>query len=344
MFRRAAHGSASAARRHGGAARCLRDGPRHICRRAGGRIDVARSARSPLRGHLRRSGRQSRSAPGSRCQAVPAPFTVWQWLTIRAGMPDRHGTRTQDQLVAQSGNWDVLGGVNFRKGCYTGQEIIARTQYLGRHQGAIVRVPRGCGRGARGRASSARASTTSRAVPSSMRPRRLKAAVDLLAVRADRGGGARRASHVDAPDGPLLVPASRSRTPFRPRRAARARGRSAMNARHVPRADRASTRTRRIGVVIAANRDEYHARPAAPAAWWDEGFSPGATSRRAARGSGSIARGRFALLTNVREPSRHDPSAPSRGTLVPRLARRGRSTLGGAAGARRAGAGTTAST
>jgi len=29
-------------------------------------------------------------------------------------------------------NWDVLGGVSFQKGCYTGQEIVARTQYLGR--------------------------------------------------------------------------------------------------------------------------------------------------------------------------------------------------------------------
>ena len=32
----------------------------------------------------------------------------------------------------QTVNWDVLGGVNFQKGCYTGQEIVARTQYLGR--------------------------------------------------------------------------------------------------------------------------------------------------------------------------------------------------------------------
>ena len=39
---------------------------------------------------------------------------------------------TQDAFVAQAANWDVLGGVDFRKGCYTGQEIIARTQYLGR--------------------------------------------------------------------------------------------------------------------------------------------------------------------------------------------------------------------
>ena len=63
--------------------------------------------------------------------ATPAGFPVWQWLTIRAGVPVLTGP-TQDQFVAQMANWDVLGGVNFQKGCYTGQEIIARMQYLGR--------------------------------------------------------------------------------------------------------------------------------------------------------------------------------------------------------------------
>ena len=63
--------------------------------------------------------------------AIPAPFSVWQWLTIRAGVPVVTAS-TQDQLIAQSANWDVLGGVNFRKGCYAGQEIIARMQYLGK--------------------------------------------------------------------------------------------------------------------------------------------------------------------------------------------------------------------
>jgi len=39
---------------------------------------------------------------------------------------------TTDQFVAQTANWDLIGGVNFQKGCYPGQEIVARTQYLGR--------------------------------------------------------------------------------------------------------------------------------------------------------------------------------------------------------------------
>lgn len=65
--------------------------------------------------------------------AVPAPFLVWEWLTIRAGIPVVTAA-VQDQIIAQSANWDVLGGVNFRKGCYAGQEIIARMQYLGRQK------------------------------------------------------------------------------------------------------------------------------------------------------------------------------------------------------------------
>ncbi|HEY1438675.1 MAG TPA: folate-binding protein [Casimicrobiaceae bacterium] len=63
--------------------------------------------------------------------ARPAGFPVWQWLTIRAGVPVITPATT-DRLVPQMANWDALSGVSFRKGCYTGQEIVARTQYLGR--------------------------------------------------------------------------------------------------------------------------------------------------------------------------------------------------------------------
>jgi folate-binding protein YgfZ len=63
--------------------------------------------------------------------ARPAGFPVWQWLTVRAGIPIVTPATT-DRLVPQMANWDALDGVSFRKGCYTGQEIVARTQYLGR--------------------------------------------------------------------------------------------------------------------------------------------------------------------------------------------------------------------
>ena len=63
--------------------------------------------------------------------ATLGDFAVWRWLTIRSGTP-LITAATQDAFVAQAANLDVLGGIDFQKGCYTGQEIIARTQYLGR--------------------------------------------------------------------------------------------------------------------------------------------------------------------------------------------------------------------
>ena len=70
-------------------------------------------------------------------------------------------------------------------------------------------------------------------------------------------------------------------------------------------------------LVVAANRDEYHARPAAPAAWWDEGWLAGRDLKAGGTWFGTTRGGRWAFVTNVREPSRHDPNAPSRGSLVP---------------------------
>jgi uncharacterized protein with NRDE domain len=73
----------------------------------------------------------------------------------------------------------------------------------------------------------------------------------------------------------------------------------------------------RYALVVAANRDEYHARPTAPAAWWREGVFAGRDLQAGGTWLGVTRRGRFALLTNVRDPARNDPSAPSRGELVP---------------------------
>ncbi|MGB8437091.1 MAG: folate-binding protein [Burkholderiales bacterium] len=56
---------------------------------------------------------------------------AWQWLDIVAGMPLVTGP-TQDQFVPQMTNLDLIGGINFHKGCYVGQEVIARAQYRGK--------------------------------------------------------------------------------------------------------------------------------------------------------------------------------------------------------------------
>jgi folate-binding protein YgfZ len=55
---------------------------------------------------------------------------LWDWLDIHAGEP-RITQATSEQFVPQMVNFDVLGGVNFKKGCYPGQEIVARSQYRG---------------------------------------------------------------------------------------------------------------------------------------------------------------------------------------------------------------------
>jgi len=55
----------------------------------------------------------------------------WNWLGIHAGEPTILPA-TQEQFVPQMINFELIGGVNFQKGCYPGQEIVARTQYLGK--------------------------------------------------------------------------------------------------------------------------------------------------------------------------------------------------------------------
>jgi folate-binding protein YgfZ len=55
---------------------------------------------------------------------------MWDWLDIHAGEP-RITQATTEQFVPQMVNFDVLGGVNFKKGCYPGQEVVARSQYRG---------------------------------------------------------------------------------------------------------------------------------------------------------------------------------------------------------------------
>jgi folate-binding protein YgfZ len=56
---------------------------------------------------------------------------AWRLAAIHAGEP-QVSAATQEQFVPQMVNLELLGGVNFKKGCYPGQEIVARTKYLGK--------------------------------------------------------------------------------------------------------------------------------------------------------------------------------------------------------------------
>jgi folate-binding protein YgfZ len=64
-------------------------------------------------------------------QLKPVGKLAWEWLEIQAGIPDIQ-PGAQEEFVPQMVNLDALNGISFKKGCYTGQEIVARTHYLGK--------------------------------------------------------------------------------------------------------------------------------------------------------------------------------------------------------------------
>jgi len=62
---------------------------------------------------------------------TPVDAATWQRLEVAAGQPQVYAA-TSEEFVAQMLNLDALGGIAFDKGCYTGQEVIARAHYRGR--------------------------------------------------------------------------------------------------------------------------------------------------------------------------------------------------------------------
>jgi folate-binding protein YgfZ len=55
---------------------------------------------------------------------------LWAWLEVSSGVP-RITAPTVEQFVPQMINFERVGGVDFQKGCYPGQEVVARSQYRG---------------------------------------------------------------------------------------------------------------------------------------------------------------------------------------------------------------------
>lgn len=72
-------------------------------------------------------------------RACPTTDGPWELQAVRAGVGDVQ-TETTDQFVPQMLNLDVLGGVSFNKGCYPGQEIVARAHFLGRLKRRMCRA------------------------------------------------------------------------------------------------------------------------------------------------------------------------------------------------------------
>jgi folate-binding protein YgfZ len=71
--------------------------------------------------------------------AQAATGASWQLAMIRAGIP-LITAATQEAFVAQMLNFELIGGVSFKKGCYPGQEIIARAQHIGEVKRRLYRL------------------------------------------------------------------------------------------------------------------------------------------------------------------------------------------------------------
>lgn len=72
-------------------------------------------------------------------QARAVGFGVWTWFDISAGVPTVLPA-TVEAFVPQMANLDLVGGISFSKGCYPGQEIVARMHYLGRLKQRMYRA------------------------------------------------------------------------------------------------------------------------------------------------------------------------------------------------------------
>jgi folate-binding protein YgfZ len=70
--------------------------------------------------------------------AYDPALAAWQLADIAAGLPEITES-TRGEFVAQMLNLDALGGISFTKGCYTGQEVIARAHYRGRVKRRVQR-------------------------------------------------------------------------------------------------------------------------------------------------------------------------------------------------------------
>lgn len=72
-------------------------------------------------------------------QLPEAPLNDWLLAQVRAGIGQVTGN-TRELFIPQMINLQAVGGVSFKKGCYTGQEIVARMQYLGKLKRHLYRL------------------------------------------------------------------------------------------------------------------------------------------------------------------------------------------------------------
>ena len=81
---------------------------------------------------------------GDLAAVAAAPAAAWTLAGIRTGLPEL-GAETAEAFTAHMLNLDRLGAISFTKGCYTGQEIVARTEHQGRVKRRLLRYALGAG-------------------------------------------------------------------------------------------------------------------------------------------------------------------------------------------------------
>jgi folate-binding protein YgfZ len=177
-------------------------------------IGIAAGADSAPEGtQLSWGDRRVRLVPTARAGEFPGGADVrasWERADIAAGLPQVY-TATSEAFVAQMLNLDLLGAIAFDKGCYTGQEVIARAHYRGRVKRRLQRWHAMAGTAPRAgdsaRTREGRALTVVRAAQGQ------DGGWDLLAVGTFAGGVAPESTSPTQPDaltvdGPLPLPYS----------------------------------------------------------------------------------------------------------------------------------------
>ena len=113
---------------------------------AGSLIRVADAFGAPRYEWIASADTVAKVWPALSANLTPASANAWKLAEIDAGIP-LIAASTQEQFVPQMLNYELVGGVSFKKGCYPGQEIVARTQYLGKAKrrmlAATVDLPAG---------------------------------------------------------------------------------------------------------------------------------------------------------------------------------------------------------
>lgn len=81
----------------------------------------------------------SQSGVGSAIEDDETSRNAWQLEDIRSGLAWLTDAQ-QDHFLPQMLNWEALGGISFKKGCYTGQEVVARAHFRGQVKKRLMRL------------------------------------------------------------------------------------------------------------------------------------------------------------------------------------------------------------